>query len=213
MVNKNIRRVLILSPHTDDGEFGCGGSIAKLIGQGYEIFYVAFSTAEKSVPEGLPLDILKKEVLEATAVLGIKRINLIILDYQVRDFPSFRQDILEKIIEIKKDVNPQIVFLPSSNDTHQDHKVISEEGFRAFKNITMLGYEIPWNNLTFTTNCFIGIENEYLEKKINALKCYKSQSHRSYASEDFIRSLARTRGTQIGADYSEAFEIIRWVML
>lgn len=209
---RNLKKVLVLSPHTDDGEFGCGGSIAKLISQGQEVFYVAFSAAEKSVPEGFPPDILRKEVVEATGVLGINNHNLIIFNFSVRDFPSVRQLILEEMIKIKNTINPEIVFLPSTNDTHQDHKTISEEGFRAFKNITMLGYEVPWNNLTFTTNCFITLEEQYLKKKIDALKCYKSQYDRNYASEDFIRSLARTRGTQVGVRYSEAFEVIRWVM-
>ena len=44
--------VLVLAPHTDDGEFGCGGTMARLIKNGAEVTYVAFSTAAKSVPEG-----------------------------------------------------------------------------------------------------------------------------------------------------------------
>jgi N-acetylglucosamine malate deacetylase 1 len=213
MVGNKTSRVLVLSPHTDDGEFGCGGTIAKLIGQGYEVFYIAFSAAEKSVPPEFPCDILRQEVVEATSALGIKRTNLIILDFPVRDFPSLRQPILEEMIKIKKDIGPEIVFLPSSNDTHQDHKTVSEEGFRAFKTLTMLGYEVPWNNLSFTTNCFFALDEKYLQKKIAALNCYKSQYGRNYASEEFIRSLARTRGTQIGSMYAEAYEVIRWVML
>ena len=48
--------------------------------------------------------------------------------------------------------------------------------------------------------------------KVNALKEYKSQAHRSYADEDFIRSLARIRGVQIGAQYAEVFEMVRWII-
>ena len=63
------QRILVLAPHTDDGEFGCGGSIAKFINEGRQVYYVAFSTAEKSVPAGMPKDILKVEVKEATRLL------------------------------------------------------------------------------------------------------------------------------------------------
>jgi LmbE family N-acetylglucosaminyl deacetylase len=55
-----------LAPHTDDGELGAGGFISKLVDEGAEVFYMAFSTAEESVPEGFPKDILKTEVKAAT---------------------------------------------------------------------------------------------------------------------------------------------------
>ena len=69
-----------------------------------------------------------------------------------------------------------------------------------------------WNNLNFTTQCFVGIDEEQLARKIRALTCYESQKHRSYASEEFVRSLAITRGTQSGVRYAEAFEVIRWIL-
>ena len=65
------RNVLVLAPHTDDGEFGCGGTMARLIEDGARVTYAAFSTAAKSVPEGFPRDILKHEVRAATGILGI----------------------------------------------------------------------------------------------------------------------------------------------
>lgn len=205
-------KILILAPHTDDGEFGCGGSIAKFIEEGKEVFYAAFSSAEKSIPEGMSPDILKDEVKEATRVLGIPENNLIIFDYEVRDFPLHRQEILEDLVKLGKKIKPDIIFLPSPNDTHQDHQTIAQEGFRAFKRSTLIGYEIPWNNLTFNTNSFVFLEERHLQKKIETLKCYKSQLNRYYASEDFIISLARTRGTQIGTKYAEVFEVIRWLI-
>ena len=207
------KRILILAPHTDDGEFGCGGTIAKFIEGGKEVSYVAFSSAEKSVPKGFPKDILKKELRKATKILGIAEKNLILFDYPVREFPKYRQEILEDMVQLEKKFQPDLVLLPSTFDTHQDHQVIALEGFRAFKTTSMLGYEIIWNNLTFNTNCFILLEEKNLQKKIQAIKCYKSQSKRVYASDDAIKSLAIIRGRQIGTDqYAEAFEIIRWVI-
>jgi LmbE family N-acetylglucosaminyl deacetylase len=208
----NAQRILVLAPHTDDGEFGCGGAICKWLDEGSDVYYVAFSSAEKSVPKGLPKDILKKEVKEATKTLGIMSDNVILYNYEVRDFPRFRQDILEDIIQLGKELKPDIVLLPSTLDTHQDHQVISQEGFRAFKKITMLGYEIPWNNLTFNTSAFVLLEERHLKKKLASLECYLSQFGRNYATAEFVKSLAITRGTQIGAKYAETFEVIRWVI-
>lgn len=206
-------RVLVLAPHTDDGEFGCGGTIAKLVSQGHEVHYLALSAAEKSVAPHLPRDILRREVVKATEVLGIKPEHLHVLDFEVRDFPAHRQEILECLVKLQTDLKPEIVFLPSRDDTHQDHQTVSAEGFRAFKRTTMLGYELPWNNLSFTTNTFVVLQDEQVSRKVLALEQYKSQSNRSYATGDYIRNLANVRGTQIGVKYAEAFESIRWIML
>ncbi|MDP9881373.1 LmbE family N-acetylglucosaminyl deacetylase [Variovorax boronicumulans] len=204
--------ILILAPHTDDGEFGCGGTIARYVSEGARAIYVAFSAAEQSVLPHLPSDILRTEVRSATAKLGVLERDCLVLDFEVRRFPELRQQILDKMIELNREFNPDMVFLPSANDTHQDHQTIAQEGFRAFKRTTMLGYEVPWNNLDFRTSCFVDIGGEHLERKIQAIGMYESQKHRSYANSEFIRSLAITRGVQIGKQYAEAFEVVRWVI-
>lgn len=211
-MKQGIERVLVLAPHTDDGEFGCGGSIAKFIQEGTEVYYVAFSTAEESLPEGWPKDILETEVKEATQRIGIPRSHLIIYKYEVRKLNYIRQEILEELVKIKKEIQPDLVFLPSSNDLHQDHTTVATEGARAFKQVSMLGYELPWNNITFHTQVFVKLKEEHVKKKVYAIKAYNSQSERDYSQEDFIWSWAKTRGTQIGARYAETFEVIRWVI-
>lgn len=206
-----IKTVLVLAPHTDDGEFGCGGTIARYVTEGVRVIYVAFSAAEQSVLPHLPKDVLRTEVKIATAVLGIAPQDCIVFDFEVRRFPELRQGILDKMIELSRDYEPDVVFLPSANDTHQDHQTIAQEGFRAFKRTTMLGYEVPWNNLDFRTSCFVALKPEHLETKMKAIQMYESQAHRSYANPEFIRSLAVTRGVQIGAEYAETFEVVRWL--
>ena len=146
--------VLVLAPHTDDGELGLGGTIHKLISMGKNVYYAAFSTAEKSVPEGFPRDVLKYEVKKATARLGIKPENLFIYDFEVRKLNYYRQEILEELINLRKKYRFDLIFIPSLHDIHQDHSTIAQEGVRAFKNVTVLGYELIWNNLSFNTQCF-----------------------------------------------------------
>ena len=209
---KTASTILILAPHTDDGEFGCGGTIARYVAQGTRAIYVAFSAAEQSVLPHLPRDILRTEVRKATAALGIADEDCLVLDFEVRRFPELRQKILDKMIDLSRQYKPDMVFLPSAHDTHQDHQTIAHEGFRAFKRTTMLGYEIPWNNLDFRTSCFVDLKEEHLETKISSVGMYQSQQHRSYANPEFIRSLALTRGVQIGTRYAEAFEVVRWVI-
>lgn len=208
MIN-NFKDILVLAPHTDDGELGLGGTISRFIAEGKKVTYVAFSTAEESVPEGFPRDILKTEVRNATAVLGVKPENLIIHSYQVRKLGYSRQEILEDLIKLKRANNFDLVFIPSLHDIHQDHSTIALEGLRAFKNTTILGYELIWNNLQFNTQCFVKLEKRFIDNKIKALKEYHSQGRRDYLSDDFVYSLARARGVQVGCEFAEAFEVVR----
>ena len=204
--------ILVLSPHTDDGELGCGGCIAKFIEEGKRVTYVALSACEKSVPKEYPSDILRKEVGAATKVLGIKEKDLLLYDFDVREFPRYRQEILDSLLEVRDKIKPDIVFTPSSFDTHQDHQVVRQEALRAFKMCSILGYEQPWNNITFNTSAFVSLSEENIQGKIDALRCYETQSDRKYLNAEFIRGLATTRGTQINEQYAEAFEVIRWVI-
>jgi LmbE family N-acetylglucosaminyl deacetylase len=205
-------RVMILAPHTDDGEFGCGGTIARLLEEGSEVFYTAFSVCEQSVPHGFKQDELERELMAATYTLGIPEKNVIVRRYPVRRFPDFRQDILQDILEVKKEVNPELIFMPCMEDIHQDHQVIAAEGVRAYKNHSIVCYEMPWNNLTISTSSFVVLEERHVQKKLAALSCYKTQTFRQYANEEFIRALARTRGAQIGQRYAEVFQLLRLVI-
>ncbi|MFL6030267.1 MAG: PIG-L deacetylase family protein, partial [Gaiellaceae bacterium] len=160
------QRVLVLAPHTDDGEFGCGGTMARLVESGSEVRYVAFSIATRSLPDGFAPDTLAREVKEATTELGIAPENLTVHDFDVRTFPEHRQDILELLVGMWEQWQPDVVFQPSLHDIHQDHKTIAEEGLRAFKRTTILGYEIPWNNFDFAYQAYFALQESHVEKKV-----------------------------------------------
>lgn len=211
----NANKILILSPHTDDAELGCGGSISKFVEERYEIFWIVFSTAEESSPKDLPKDTLKKEFLSVIKGLGLKERNYKIYTFKVRHLHENRQDVLEELIKIRNDFNPDLVVIPSLNDYHQDHRVVANEAVRAFKTkASIIGYELPWNHVTFDTNLFIKLDKHHVEKKFELLQNYKSQfaKERNYFSREYVFGLAKVRGTQCNADYAEAFEVIRWMM-
>jgi N-acetylglucosamine malate deacetylase 1 len=208
---EGIRRALVLAPHTDDGEFGCGGTMARLVEGGAEVRYVAFSIATRSLPPGFPPDTLAREVAEATAELGIAPEGLTVHDFDVRTFPDHRQEILELLIEVWSEWRPECVFQPSVHDVHQDHRTIAEEGLRAFKRTTVLGYEIPWNNFDFSYQAYVTLEQRHVDRKVAALSRYASQQHRRYANADYVWSLARTHGTNVNHDFAEVFQVYRVV--
>lgn len=192
--------VLILAPHTDDAEFGCGATIHKIIRAGEQVFQYVFSFGTERRSEYVP----------AWKRLGGDVENIYANDFQVRMFPENRQAILEEMIRVKRKIDPHLVFLPSSSDTHQDHEVIANEGWRAFKDCSVLGYEMPWNTQNFSTQLFYQVSDENLHAKIEALSWYETQKDRSYMDPEFIQSLARVRGVQSQTKYAEAFEVKRW---
>jgi LmbE family N-acetylglucosaminyl deacetylase len=204
-------RVLVLAPHTDDGEFGCGGTMARLVEAGADVRYVAFSTATKSLPEGFPPDTLTREVREATAELGISEERLTVHDFEVRTFPERRQEILELLIALWEEWRPDAVLQPSHHDIHQDHQVVAQEGLRAFKRTTILGYEIPWNNFNFDYQAYFALDRPHLERKVAALSKYASQQHRRYADPEYIWNIARTHGINVNREYAEVFQVYRVV--
>lgn len=204
--------IMVLAPHTDDAELGCGATVAKLIAQGHRVVSVSFSAAEDSVPAGFPRDILRTEAVDAASELGVRREDCLVLDFQVRTFPENRQRILDTMIRLNREYQPSLVFMPSVSDTHQDHKTVSDEGFRAFKRTTILTYEAPWNMREFSMRCFVPVSEEDIGKKIRALSRYRSQAGRIYVNGDYVRALALVRGTQVGRPLAEVFDVPRLIL-
>ena len=193
----NFKKVLVLSPHTDDGEYGAGGTIARLIEEGAEVHYVAFSA---------PTEELKEECARATKLLGIK--SMITMNFPRRRLHEHRQDILQTLYDLDQKLKPDLVLVPSRMDIHQDHNVVTEEASRGiFLHSTILGYELPHNIRNF--NYTVGLSKEHFKRKTFAIAQYKSQIDRYYFDPEFINAWARFRGGQINSGYAECFEVIK----
>lgn len=194
--------VLVLSPHTDDAELGCGGTIARFIEEGRQVDVRAFSTAHDAKR-------LTEEFVAAMRALDVAGFCLDM--FPVREFNDHRQQILDTLISLRDQLQPQLVLMPSHRDVHQDHQVVHAEAMRAFKDVSCWGYELPWNHRTFTTEVFVGLEQQHVDRKWKALEHYESQTGRPYFRRSFVESLARVRGVQIGREFAEAFDVIRMV--
>ncbi|MBU1249446.1 MAG: PIG-L family deacetylase [Proteobacteria bacterium] len=205
----NWKRILVLSPHPEDGELGCGASVVRFLEEGRDVFWVTFTIAEQSTHPPFDPDAQKFEMQRSTGILGVKPENIEVHNWAVRTFKEHRQEILDEMIRIRKDVRPDLVFFHSRDDVHQDHQAICEEAQRAFKQSTMLGYELPWNLFQFKADHFIEVTEAQARKKAEALACYQSRSYRPYLSESKVLAQMTLRGLQIETDYAECFEIIR----
>ena len=208
---RKFSRVLILAPHTDDAELGCGGSLARFVEEGTEVFVAVFSRAEDSLPPGSAPDMLEVEFRASMTRMQVPQENLRVFGFPVRRFSQQRQDILECLVKLRREVQPDTVFVPSGHDLHQDHQTIHAEAVRAFKDITVWGYELPWNHVDFSAQAFVTLEEYHLEKKWEALQAYESQLQlqRPYFTREFTFGLASVRGVQVKSRYAEAYEVVR----
>jgi len=206
-----LKTVLVLAPHPDDAELGCGGTIARFVDEGTRVYSATFSLCEDSLPPGWDKDVREREARKAIQEVGIAQKDLLIYRYPVRRLANYRQEILDDLVRLNGDLAPQLVLMPSPDDLHQDHSVVATEGLRAFKGTTILAYEMPWNNIQFRTAAFVVLDERHVERKVCAVAHYESQRDRAYTHEEFIRGLARTRGASVGVQYAETFDVIRTV--
>lgn len=203
-----MRTVLAISPHPDDSELGAGGYIARLGEEGHSVHVAALSDCRDSIPAGFCPDVLRGEMRAAADVLGYDLVG--VEAFRVRRFPELRQGILDHLRELSKAIDPDLVICPAPSDRHQDHLQVSMECLRVFK-CSVWGMVYPWNTLRSNVNGFVRLEERHVEKKVEALSKYDSQSHRPYMDPVTVISWARTVGLQCGSKYGESFEIIRSV--
>jgi LmbE family N-acetylglucosaminyl deacetylase len=217
------KQILILSPHADDEILGCGGAISRLSREGYDINVLILTNANDGAPEIYSKKDIKKirdESKLANEFIGTKKLffeNLPALT--LNQYPLYKiSNIIEKyILKIK----PEIVFIPSSNDIHEDHKIIfkaAKVSLRPNKKSNVkkiLSYEVlsetEWNEneKAFSPNYFIKLNKLNINNKIKAFLKYKSQVKKfpHPRSKEAILSLSRVRGSQVFAEYAEAFRV------
>ncbi|MBA7493674.1 hypothetical protein ES702_04236 [subsurface metagenome] len=196
-------RILVLSPHTDDAEVGAGGTIAKFIEEKAHLTALMF---------GVPTVALVDECKKAMKILGVEEYQM--LDFKTRHFGRFRQQILQVLWDYNEKNQVDLVLTPSTLDLHQDHQTVTNEALRAFRDSTILGYELVGNHILLRENCFVPLEERHVQKKIEAVLCYKSQINLrpDRFTEDFLRSVVRSRAPHVKTKYAEAFEVIKLIL-
>ena len=207
MVNRlDFKKVLLISAHPDDAQIGAGGTVNFLSKRGAHLTHLIFSRCAKSLPKGITEEQLLSECKRADKILGIHETE--ILDFPVRRFNEYRQDILE-ILWRRRKQNYDLMFSPWPFDTHQDHKQLAAEAVRAWKRAlpTILFYEIPANCLGFAPNFFFVLSHDDVETKLKALEQYQSQIKRTpeYFSLDKFRSVLSYSGMLVGEEFAEGF--------
>jgi LmbE family N-acetylglucosaminyl deacetylase len=198
--------VCFIGAHPDDIELGCGALISDIVDQ-TNVVCVTFSDNQQNPA----LKNLTEEYYASMAILGVKKENVYLYDFITRRFQAARQEILEVMISIKRLFHPEVVFVHTVNDIHQDHKTITEEALRAFRGTTLLGFDVLRSSYGFFPDLLVQVSEEGVMKKIQALAAYKTYADRYYLERDIIHSTARRHGALAERPFAEGFDILRIV--
>ena len=143
--------------------------------------------------------------------LGVPRERVELLDFETRRFQEHRQEILEAMIGIMRQDDPDIVFVHTKSDVHQDHGVLTQEALRAFRGRTVLGFDVIRSSYGFFPDFLVGVDETDVQKKLDALACYKTYEGKYYFSPDVTRATLIRNGAICERPYAEGFDILRIV--
>ena len=198
------QKVCFIGAHPDDIELGCGALIAQ-IAKNTDVLCITLSDNQKN-PD---LSNLVQEHYASMATLGVPRENIILGSFETRRFPEARQEILEYMIGINRQHHPEIVFVHSHADIHQDHQTITAEALRAFRGVTVLGFDVLRSSYGFFPNFLVQVTEEDVARKLKALAEYKTYASRYYFSPDITRATLIRYGALVERPFAEGFDTLR----
>lgn len=198
------QRVCFLGAHPDDIELGCGALIAQIANKA-ELLCVTLSDNQKNPA----LKNLAQEHYASMGALGVGESKVVLGNFETRNFPHVRQEILEYLIKLNRSFQPQIVFVHTKADIHQDHATVTDEALRAFRGTTVLGYDVLRSSYGFFPSFLVGVTEDEVKSKLNALAAYKTYAGKYYFDPEVTRSTLKRHGALAERSYAEGFDILR----
>jgi len=113
------------------------------------------------------------------------------------------------MLNIRNEFNPDIVFVHTKSDLHQDHATVTEEGLRAFRGTTVLGYDVIRSSYGFFPHFLVEVDETDVQKKIQALGEYHTYADKYYFDADLTRSILVKNGALAERKFAEGFDILR----
>jgi LmbE family N-acetylglucosaminyl deacetylase len=188
----NLRRVLCLGCHADDIEIGCGGSVLRLINEhpGLEVWWVVLSGEPARAEEA------RKSAAMWLATAGKKQV--ICGDFRDRYFPAQWAQIKDFTHDIAARFAPDLIFTHRRDDAHQDHRLVGELTWNAFRNHCIWEYEIPkYEGDLGQPNLFVALDEAICRRKIELLgDAFPSQQGKHWFTADAFWAVLRLRGLE-----------------
>jgi N-acetylglucosamine malate deacetylase 1 len=200
------RKVLFIGAHPDDIELGCGALIAN-IASSTEVLCVTLSDNQKNQA----LQNVIEEHSRSMAVLGVPHDHDRVESFETRRFPHARQEILEYLFQLNRQFRPEIVFVHTKADIHQDHNVVTEEALRAFRGTTLLGFDALRSSYGFFPHFLMEVTEQDVERKVQALMEYHTYGEKYYFDPTVLRATLIRHGALAERPFAEGFDILRIV--
>jgi LmbE family N-acetylglucosaminyl deacetylase len=200
------KRVLFLGAHPDDLELGCGALIHHIANLA-DLSCVTLSTNLEN-PE---LRNVVDEQRRSMAILGVPADRLRYGPFVTRVFPETRQQVLEFLLQLREELQPEMIFVHSNHDVHQDHLTLTEEALRAFRGITLLGFDVVRSSYGFFPHFLVEVREADVDAKIRALAQYETYRDKYYFNSELTRSIMIRNGALAEAPFAEGFDILRVV--
>lgn len=218
--------VVIVAPHPDDEVLGCGGVMARHAAAGDDVHVVIVTRGASDLFSDESIEQTRRELRAAHDVLGVRKVEFL-------DFPAPRldtvpqQELADSLRDVFRTAAAKTLYLPHRADLHNDHRLIFLASLVAARPIRgstvkkILCYETlsetewaaPFGDEAFTPTHFVDI-SDTLEKKLEAVACYRSQLEPAPhpRSVDSVANLARYRGASAGLAAAEAFVLVREIV-
>ena len=200
------KKVVFIGAHPDDIELGCGALIANIIPH-TEVYCVTLSDNQKNPL----LKNLLEEHYQSMHTLGLDDNHIVLGQFETRRFIHQRQEILEFMLGIRKKYQPDMVFVHTAADLHQDHGTITQEGLRAFRGISVFGFDVIRSSHGFFPTFLVEVQPEDVEKKIQSLAAYKTYADKYYFNPELTRAILIRNGAICERPFAEGFDMMRLV--
>src|SRR5713226_1267448 len=177
--------ILCLGAHSDDIEIGCGATILELLARyrALDFFWVVFSSSDQRDREARKsADLFLKSARRKTVVVH---------DFRNSFFPFVGAGIKEYFEELKKAVQPDLIFTHYRDDLHQDHRLISDLTWNTYRNNWILEYEIPkYDGDLGSPNCFVPLGASTCQRKVRyLLSVFRTQRNKHWFTKEIFLGL------------------------
>ena len=215
--------ILIVAPHPDDEVLGCGGTIAKYVDNGDDVYVAIVTKGCEPLFSAEQVESVRNECLKADRFLGVK--ETIFMDFpaaMIENVPRYKFN--EAFIQLVQKIKPDVVYIPHRGDMQLDHKMVVDAAMvalrpkyqhvvkkiYAYETLSETGWDIPNVMNEFIPNVYNDI-SKFMDKKIEAMQMFKTQlsAYPAARSLKAVEALAMYRGAMVNMNAAEAFSLIR----
>jgi LmbE family N-acetylglucosaminyl deacetylase len=199
-------KVVCIGAHPDDIEIGCGGTVARHVAHGDEVYFIVMTSGDKGAADNVTTR--EAEQRKSCEILGVK--ELFLMHYKDTEIPNNFEAIM-KVEDVINKIKPDRVYTAYHSEIHQDHRTVNQISLSACRNVKqILMYEGPSTHSNFHVNFWVNIDS-FEQKKIDSIKAHASEGEKEILKIDAIMGMNTFRGYQARSTFAEGFVAFRYL--